>query len=288
MSRCLIVASGIGIFLLGGALGFLLGGDALAAPVPTLTPTAVPSNTSTSTHTATPTSTATPTPSNTPTQTATATVTYTPTPIYTPSITPTPSLTLTPSLTPTFAPIPAKVLVQANCRYGPGAAYLYEWGLFPEVRVDIVGRNDLGTWAYVEPWTYFDRCWVKAEFLEIRGDLREAPPYYSRLPFGELYRPPTNPRASRVSEDEVLIAWDPVWMTIDDDRGYLIEAWLCVDGQLIFTPLRTTHWEETSIQVRDEGGCIEPSGARLYTAEKHGYTQWVLIPWPAHEASDAP
>jgi len=278
----------IGLFLLGGVFGFLLGGDALAAPEPTPTHTAIPSETPTATHTDTPTSTPTPTPSNTPTHTATATITNTPTPIYTPSITPTPSQTPTPSLTPTFAPIAAKVLVQSNCRYGPGAAYLYEWGLYPDVRVDIVGRNDLGTWAYVEPWTYFDRCWVKSEFLEIRGDLRDAPPYYSRLPFGELYNPPTNVRASRVSEDEVTIAWDAVWMTTDDDRGYLIEAWLCRDGQLIFTPLRTTQWEETTIIVKDEAGCLEPSGGRLYTAEKHGYTQWVLIPWPAHDPTPTP
>jgi hypothetical protein len=174
------------------------------------------------------------------------------------------------------------VLVQANCRYGPGAAYLYEWGLYPGVRVDIVGRNDLGTWAYVHPWTYFDRCWVKSDLLEIRGELLDAPPYYSRLPFAELYLPPSNVRASR-NGDEVMIAWDAVWMTTDDDRGYLIEAWLCQDGQLIFTPLQTTHWQDAQIFVNDEAGCLEPSGGRLYTAEKHGYTQWVLIPWPQHE-----
>ena len=283
MSRWLITVLAVGLFLVGGAFGFLLGGDALAAPEPPPTHTALTTETATATEP--PTITPTPTPSGT--HTSTATVTNTATPIYTPSITATPSRTSTPSLTPTFAPIAAKVLAQSNCRYGPGAAYLYEWGLFPDVRVDIVGRNDLGTWAYVEPWTYFDRCWVKAELLEIRGDLRDAPPYYSRLPFGELYQPPANARASR-NGDDVSIAWDPVWMTTDDDRGYLIEAWLCQDGQLIFTPLRTTHWEETAIHVQDEAGCLEPSGGRLYTAEKHGYTQWVLIPWPSHEPAPTP
>ncbi len=241
----------------------------------------MPSRTSTAIPTATPTITQTAAPTHTPT------VTYTPTPQYTPSITPTPSHTPTPSLVPTFAPIAAKVLVQSNCRYGPGAAYLYEWGLFPDVRVDIVGRNDIGTWAYVEPWTYFDRCWVNSEFLEIRGDLRDAPPYYSRLPFGELYNPPTNVRASR-NGDDVVIAWDPVWMTTDDDRGYLIETWLCRDGQLIFTPLQTRQYQETTITVQDETGCQLPSGGRVYTAEKHGYTQWILVVWPAHEPIATP
>jgi hypothetical protein len=77
-------------------------------------------------------------------------------------------------------------------------------------------------------------------------------------------------------------------MTTDDDRGYLIEAWLCLGGQLIFTPLRTTQYEQTTIYVQDEAGCSQPSGARLYTAEKHGYTQWVIIPWPSHEATATP
>ena len=281
MSRGLIALSAAGLLLLGGIIGYSLGGEALAAPEPTPTNSPVPSRTSTAIPTATPTITQTAAPTHTPT------VTYTPTPQYTPSITPTPSHTPTPSLVPTFAPIAAKVLVQSNCRYGPGAAYLYEWGLFPDVRVDIVGRNDIGTWAYVEPWTYFDRCWVNSEFLEIRGDLRDAPPYYSRLPFGELYNPPTNVRASR-NGDEVVIAWDPVWMTTDDDRGYLIETWLCRDGQLLFTPLQTRQYQETTITVQDETGCQLPSGGRVYTAEKHGYTQWILVVWPAHEPISTP
>lgn len=287
MSRGLIALSAAGLLLLGGIIGYSLGGEALAAPEPTQTNTQVSARTSTAIPTATPINTLAPTQTVTQTHTATATVTDTPTSQYTPSITPTPSLTPTPSPVSTFAPIAAKVLVQANCRYGPGAAYLYEWGLFPDVRVDIVGRNDIGTWAYVEPWTYFDRCWVKSDILEIRGDLRDAPPYYSRLPFGELYNPPTNVRASR-NGDDVIIAWDPVWMTTDDDRGYLIETWLCRDGQLIFTPLRTRQYQETTITVQDEAGCQLPSGGRVYTAEKHGYTQWILIVWPAHDSTPTP
>jgi hypothetical protein len=120
---------------------------------------------------------------------------------------------------------------------------------------------------------------VRTDLLDIfRGDLEDVPPYYSRLPFGELYQPPKNVRASREG-DQVFIAWDFVWMTVDDDRGYLIEAWLCQDRQLIFTPVRT---DELQMILIDEAGCLQPSGGRLYTAEKHGYTQWVKIPWPVH------
>ena len=69
-------------------------------------------------------------------------------------------------------------------------------------------------------------------------------------------------------------------MSEDDYRGYLIEAWLCQDGQIVFTPLRS---DDTSVTFVDEPGCLEPSSAKLYTAEKHGYTNWVTIDWPAAE-----
>lgn len=57
------------------------------------------------------------------------TVTPSVTPVFsaTPSLTPT--ITNTPTITPTPGPLKGKVLEQANCRYGPGAAYLYEYGL---------------------------------------------------------------------------------------------------------------------------------------------------------------
>ncbi|HLA82686.1 MAG TPA: hypothetical protein VJP78_13895 [Thermoleophilia bacterium] len=219
-----------------------------------------------------------PTSSATPAPTDTTAPSNTPTLAGTPTITLTPSRTPTVTPTPTYAPIAAHVREQANCRYGPGAAYLYEWGLYPGDRVDILGRNDLGTWVYVDPWTYVDRCWVKTDLLDVRGDVFEAPPTYTRLPFSELYGPPQRVSASRQG-DEVTIAWEPVYMTEDDYRGYLIEAWLCQGGQLLFTPVRS---DETIVVLIDEAGCSQPSGGRLYTAEKHGYTRWVLIPWPAH------
>jgi hypothetical protein len=243
---------------------------------PTLTSTILPSGTATASSTHTPTWTSTPT--NTQTHTPTPTVTTTKSPDYTPTITLTASITPTITPTPTFDYPDAKVLVQANCRYGPGAAYLYEWGLYPGDPVEILGRNDLGTWVYVKPRYYMDRCWVKTDLLEVNGDVFAVSPYYSRLPFSELYKPPTNARATR-NGDEVWVAWDPVWMTEDDYRGYLIEAWLCQEGQLIFTPVGI---DGTSVFLRDEAGCAMPSSARLYTAEKHGYTQWVAVPWPAH------
>lgn len=278
MRRWLLLQIPIAFVLL--AVGFGGGWISARELAPTSSPTA--SRTPVPTSTSTPTFTLVPTATPTPTLTASPTETDTPTPAGTPTRTPTPSRTPTITPTPTYDPPDARVQEQANCRYGPGAAYLYEWGLYPRDRVEIYGRNDQGTWVYVDPWTYMDRCWVKTEFLDVfRGDVFDAPPYYGRLPLSDLYRPPTNVSALREG-DRVIISWTPVWMTEDDDRGYLIEAWVCQDRQIIFTPIHVDH---PPAYVIDEPGCMQPSSARLYTAEKHGYTQWVLVTWPEHPES---
>lgn len=223
------------------------------------------------------TSAARPTDTRVPTDTTTPTSTLTPQPTWDPNSTET--------ATPTLAYPQATVLEQANCRYGPGAAYLYEWGLFPDDKVTVTARNDLGDWLYVQPRSYAGDCWVKASLLEVNGEIGPLPPFYGRLPYSELYKPPTNPRATREG-NLVHLAWDPVWMTADDDRGYLIEAWVCENKQLVFRPIGTTSYTEVTISITDEAGCQQPSGARIYTAEKHGYTQWVKFTWPPAGPAD--
>jgi hypothetical protein len=215
------------------------------------------------------------------TATLTPAVTDTPTPDYSP----TPSFT--PSITPTYVVPRGDVTTHAQCRYGPGAAYLYKYGLFEGTPMDIIGRNELGTWAYIQAIGGNNPCWINAELLKVtRGDLFSAPVTYNRLPKSDLYLAPAAVSAKRVG-NEVTIQWSSVWMTEDDDRGYLIEAWLCQDGQLVFTPIGVKS-SVTAIKVTDEPGCFEPSGARVYTAEKHGYTQWIKPKWPAFESTPVP
>ena len=268
-----------GLLLIAAGFGSGLAWSRRPTPTPLTTPTQTftpsPSPTYTNTPTSTLTATDTPTPTDTPTSTDTPTITLTPTITDTPTITPTPSHTPTPTATPI---IRGRVLVQANCRYGPGSAYLYEWGLYPRNRVTVLGRNQDASWVYVDPWNYIDFCWVKTEFLELDGDVANIPQIRTLLPYTEFYWPPTNVQASRIG-DQVMVTWYLVPMSLDDDRGYLIEAWLCQDGQLRFTPL---HFWASPAFITDEPGCMEPSSARIYTAEKHGYTEWVLIPWPPH------
>jgi hypothetical protein len=69
-------------------------------------------------------------------------------------------------------------------------------------------------------------------------------------------------------------------MTEDDDRGYLIEARICQGGNLI--PV-VVHTDETEYVFEDDSGCSKESSGKLYTVEKHGYSDSVKIPWPDAE-----
>lgn len=250
--------------------GFLLGCSPAATP-----PADTPTHTTAPTSTLTPSNTPSPLPTDTPTPSETPTATNTTTPTKTATI------TLTPTITPTLPPPEGYVNVaQANCRYGPGWAYLYKFGLYQGISVEIQGRTDRGDWAYVLPLWYETGCWIKADLLEITsGDIFNVAPYYGVLPFSDIYPPPWITEVTRTG-DEVFVAWSDVRMTADKYRGYLLETWLCQDGELVFTPVNVDGL--TTVFV-DEAGCSEPSWGRIYSAEKHGYSKWRLIPWSPHE-----
>lgn len=229
------------------------------------------------TRTAFPTSSSTPQPTNTATPMVTPTHTLSPTPANTPITTPTTTVTMT-------LPPPQGVVsvTQANCRYGPGAAYLYKYGLYEGISVQVQGRTERGDWVYVLPLWYETGCWIKASLLDLNGDIFSVEPYYGILPYSEYYPPPIITGLTRKGE-EVWIAWSDVGMTEDKYRGYLIEAWLCKDGEVVFTPV---HIDGTFVILTDEPGCSELSHARIFTAEKHGYSKWRTIAWP--QASQLP
>jgi hypothetical protein len=145
--------------------------------------------------------------------------------------------------------------------------------------LEVIGRNDLGTWVVVRAIGGTNPCWVKASLLEIRGDVMSLAPTYLPLPQSPYYGPPTGVSAVR-NGTEVTISWNPVILRAGDDSEqvpYLIEAWVCVQGKLVFTPVGSY---ATLVTVQDEPGCSEPSHGWLYAAEKHGYTSGVTIPWP--------
>jgi hypothetical protein len=232
-----------------------------------------------------------PTSAESPTPTKSPTITDTPT--ESPTITDTP----TPTYTPTYSAPRIRVLMWSQCRYGPGVGYLYEYDLFEGNLMEVIGWQEIlahqkdDTW---EPsiWLYvralgggINICWVNSNLVNVyQGDIFDAPRYTARMPFSQLYKPPVAVEAWREGNN-VTVMWSSVWMTEDDYRGYLVEAWVCHGGQLYLAPVgyKGVNIANPAVVIPDEPGCSEPSNARLYTVEKHGYTQWIRVPWPGFD-----
>lgn len=218
--------------------------------------------------------------------------TPTPPPTETATRTPTATETFTPTITPTYAILRASVVPdKLSCRFGPGAMYLFKYGLLATARMDVIGRTEDGSWALI--LSRGDRpanaCWAKTDLLEIEGDIFAAAPVdvHVMLPWSPYYPPLTGVAAAR-SGDTVSVFWNPLVLRAGDDSGqtpYILEAWVCVGGQIVFTPVGSY---QTSAQVTDEPGCAEPSHGRVLAAEKHGYTRWVEVPWPPPETAATP
>ncbi len=228
----------------------------------------------------------TPLPSSTPepTSTATATVTLT----ATPTQTPTPTMTLTPTFTPvpTYVVLRGKVIIaQAVCHHGPGKPYLYEYGVYEGYNMEIISRVVGSNYLEIQAIGGNNPCWVREDYFEIKGDLKDVKPVNAEdveLPWSPFYGPVAVLSAERVG-NEVTVAWSPLVFRAGDDSlqvPYILEAWVCRDGEFIFDPVGSYLTKATII---DEPGCDEVSHARVIAAEKHGYTKPVEVPWPAAE-----
>jgi hypothetical protein len=137
-------------------------------------------------------------------------------------------------------------------------------------------RNYNGTWLWVLPEKQHWHCWVSANVVKVEGDIFSVTVYFHPLPKSTLYAPPKWVNAVRQG-NEVLVTWDEVRMTVDDDRGYLIEARICRNGYLLDVAVHTMNHSYTLI---DEHNCDGDSYGKVYAVEKHGYTDPVPIPWP--------
>lgn len=172
--------------------------------------------------------------------------------------------------------------MQAHCRYGPSKAYLHAADLYSGDRGEVWGRFPYSNWLQVkfEKLTY--PCWVSPSVIEISGDISGISyvkvDLVSIIP-SVLYGPPTGVRASR-SGSKVTISWNQVVMTLDDDRGYFIEAWVCQNGAYLWWTVSFPDQYTTTYTVQDDSGCSQPSRGEIRTVEKHGYTEAVKIPWP--------
>ena len=261
LTGLLVVGFGLGVAstLVGGRRSTLPPTSTLMIqPSATVSPTLTPSATSSATAgptlapSATPTSPATPTPTAPPEE----------------------SLTASPSATPDY-PV-GVVSLQTYCHYGPSSAYLPVWVLYPGLAVTAVAQDASGQWVLLQPADFAARCWAPVAGLALNGEPNELPLAELRLPRSDLYRAPTGLQVER-DGSRLLVTWEPVFRATDDDRGYLLEGWLCRGGELVFTPLQT---DLTQVTLTDEAGCTEPSTARLYTAEIHGYSVPVTVSLP--------
>ena len=97
-----------------------------------------------------------------------------------------------------------------------------------------------------------------------------------------LYKPPHGVVLNRTG-NKVGISWEVVPMTDDDDRGYFLDLFVCQGGAYLWYPVALDNRDKTSFTIKDEAGCPEASGGKLYAVEKHGYTTPVVLNWPKPE-----
>ena len=220
----------------------------------------------------------------TPTATQTMTRTATPTETSIPTITFTPTVASSPTVraTPTFAFPTVTVNKQAHCRYGPSVAYLHAADLYPGDVGTVRGRYAYSKWLYIkfDKLNYF--CWAAPTTVDVVGDVSTVA--YKELNLQSIgsnqYGPPTGVTAVR-DGNSVTISWNQMEMSNDKDRGYLLELFVCQDTFLLWWTDSYPDQFTTSYTVKDEAGCAQPSSGKLYTVEKHGFSEPAIIPWPA-------
>lgn len=209
-----------------------------------------------------------------------AAATATPSSSFSPTVTSTSTKTPIPTaaITPTYIILRGKVLVRSNCRYGPGAPYLYKYGLVPGSNLEIIGRNDAGSWILVRAIGGNNPCWVKSTLMDVNGDVMQVAPTYIPLPRSPYYPPLWGVSTVR-TDNIVTVTWHAVQLRAGDETAsppYLIEAWVCRNEELVFIPVGAY---QNIVEIEDQAGCSKASHARLFLVEKHGYTRAVEIPW---------
>jgi hypothetical protein len=204
------------------------------------------------------------------------------------TLTPEPTFTVTATAVPTYVVLRGRVTIaQAVCHYGPGAPYLYKYGVYEGSNLEIIRRVIGHNYVEIRAIGGTNPCWVRQDYFDIQGDLQNVEPVRFedvKLPPSPYYGPLTGVSAQR-DGDTVTVSWQPLVLKAGDSSEqtpYIVEAWVCRDGEMVFEP--AGGWENY-ISVVDEPGCSEASHAFVTAAEKHGYTHRVEVPWPAAPGS---
>lgn len=216
-------------------------------------------------------------------------------PISTATAAPSPTVTAAPTATATIPPtavptyvekLRGKVIVdQAVCHYGPGAPYLYKYGVYRDSNLELLRRSEGGNYVEIQAIGGNNPCWVRVDYFEIKGDWLDLQPVRFdavRIPISPYYASPGGASARR-DGNEVTVFWNALNLRAGDDSlqtPYIVEAWVCQNGQNVFVPAGS--WGG-AVTIVDEPGCAEPSYGYFIAAEKHGYTGRVAVPWPEAE-----
>ncbi|MEP6894103.1 MAG: hypothetical protein ABI986_00720 [Chloroflexota bacterium] len=235
---------------------------------------------------------------------ATNTLTFTPSPTTTLTATPSPTDTITP--TPTYTTLTVLTInhYPTACRYGPGDVYLFAAGIAFKVgdKMDVFGRAEVNggesTWLLVDfslPLTplQFGHCWINAKYLDITpAQILSVAPTDPEIVLpvaryrGDPIRSyPVLQTLVRQDATHVVVYWSFYDVVLADRESaasarYLIEAWVCNAGKIIFQPIGVYNPIGSYI-IQDEPGCTEPSHARLYLSWIEAYAGPVEIaPWP--------
>jgi hypothetical protein len=172
---------------------------------------------------------------------------------------------------------------QAVCHYGPGAPYLYKYGVYQGSNLELLRRVEGGNYVEIQAIGGNNPCWVRVDYFEIKGSWLDLQPVrfdQIKLPITPYYASPGGVSARR-DGSTVTVFWNPLGLNAGDSSEqtpYIVEAWVCQGGTNIFVPTGT---DQTAVRIVDEAGCAEPSYAYFIAAEKHGYTPRVKVPWPA-------
>ena len=209
------------------------------------------------------------------TGTATAAGTDTPAATDTPADTPTVEATFTPS-----GPLGGTVLQRSNCRYGPGASYLYKLGYKPDTPIVIIGRTADGGWVQTK-----SLCWINSTLVEAKGDIMSVPDTYrdsSSLPFGATQYGAATITGVSGGGGTVSVDWAPIdlpeyAMVSDIETEYVVEVWTCENGIPAFFSVGTN---DTSATFSVDSSCGESSRADLIVQNKAGVSGVSQIPLP--------
>jgi hypothetical protein len=213
-------------------------------------------------------------------------------------VTITPTFTLMNTLTPTveFTNTPGSSVAMvrlptaAQCLYGPSTVYLNKYAFPADTQLEAIGRSVDGEWVNVQTVDHAKLCWLKVISVTVEAgttaDLPEVDPVLS--PYSVKYNAPLKAVSTNRVGNDVTVFWLPVSMTETDYRGYLIEAWVCRDGQQVFAaktyvPEYAQNQANTmqAVLFIDEPGCSSLSRARIYAVEKSGYSMPYYMMWPA-------